>query len=112
MSSTPPPAGPATPEQDWTAEVAARIETAVSTVRDKTTVPAILAAESVVYGVMIAVLGAAMFILFMIALIRLVEVYLPIDPIGRRVWITEAGAAAILLVLGMFLWRKRRPKGA
>lgn len=115
MSSTPQSAGPATPassEQDWAAEVATRIETAVSTVRDKTTVPAILAAEGIVYGVMLAVLGAAMFILFMIALVRLVDVYLPVDPIGRRVWITDAGAAAILLGLGMFLWRKRRPKSA
>ena len=58
------------------------------------------------------VLGAAMFILFMVALIRLVDVYLPVGPIGRRVWIVDAGASAILLALGTFLWRKRRPKSA
>ena len=112
MSSTPPPAPPATPEPDWPAEVAARIESVVGTVRDKTTVPAILAAEGLVYGVLLAVLGAAMFILLMVSLIRLVDVYLPVGPVGRRVWIVDAGASAILLALGMFLWRKRRPKGA
>lgn len=112
MSSTPSPAGPATTEQDWPAEVAERIETVVGAVRNKTTVPAILAAEGVVYGVMLAVLGAAMFTLFIVALIRLVDVYLPVDPVGRRVWIVDAGASAILLILGTFLWRKRHPKGA
>lgn len=111
MSSTPPPAGPAIPDHDWPAEVAARIESVVGTVRDKTTVPAILAAEGIVYGVMLAVLGAAMFILFVVALVRLVDVYLPVDPVGRRVWIVDAGASAILLALGTFLWGKRRPKG-
>lgn len=112
MSSPTPPAGPTAPEQDWPADVAARIETAVAAVRAKATVPAILAAEGVVYGAILAVLGSAMLILFVIAMVRLVIVYLPIDPLGRRVWITEAGAAAILLGLGMFLWRKRRPKSA
>lgn len=112
MSTTPSPSGPAGSEHEWPAEVAARIETVVAAVRDKTTVPAILAAEGIVYGVVLAALGAAMFILFMIALVRLVDVYLPVQPIGRRVWIVDAGASAILLVLGTFLWRKRRPKSA
>lgn len=112
MSTTPSPSGPATPDQEWPAQVAARIETAVATVRDKTTVPAILAAEGIVYGAVLAVLGTALFILFMIALVRLVVVYLPVHPVGRRVWIVDAGASAILLALGTFLWRKRRPKSA
>ncbi len=112
MTSTPPPPGPATPEHDWPAEVAARIESAVVTVRDRTTVPATLAARGLVYGVVAGVLGTAMFILLVIALVRLCDVYLPFHPIGRRVWVVDAGASAIFLLAGTFLWRKRRPKGA
>ena len=112
MTSTPPPARPASPEQDWPAEVASRIESAVGAVRDKTTVPATLAAKGLVYGVVVAVLGVAMFILFVIALIRLLDVYLPFHPVGRRVWVVDMAAAAIFLLAGTFLWRKRRPKGA
>ena len=117
MSSSTPspsgsPSGSPTGNQDWPAEVAARIESVVGAVREKTTVPAILAAEGVVYGVMLAVLGAAMLILFVISLVRVVVVYLPLHPYGRRVWIADAAAAAILLATGTFLWRKRRPTGA
>lgn len=112
MTSTPPPAGPASPEQDWPAAVASRIESAVGTVRDKTTVPATLAAKGVVYGVVAGVLGTAMFILLVIALVRLLDVYLPFHPLGRRVWVVDMAAAAIFLLAGTFLWRKRRPKGA
>lgn len=112
MPSSPSPTGPGTPHQEWPDQVAARIEGAVAAVRGKTTRPAILAAEGVVYGVLLAALGAAMFVLFMIALVRLVDVYLPVHPIGRRVWIVDAGASAILLAAGVFLWRKRRPKSA
>lgn len=103
---------PASPGQDWPADVAHRIETVVGTVRDKTTIPALRAAQAVVYGFLLGVVGALLMILFVIALVRLVDSYLPVHPYGRRVWIVDAGASAIFLGAGMLAWRRRRPRSA
>lgn len=105
-------ASPASPGNDWPAEVAARIDSLVGTVRDKTTVPATTAARVVVYGSLLGVLGAAIGILMVIALVRLLDVYLPFHPLGRRVWVVDAAASAIFLAGGAFMWRRRRPRRA
>lgn len=102
----------ASPGNDWPADVTGRIESVVGTVRDKTTVPAMTAARGVVYGLVLGVLGAALGLLLVIALVRLLDVYLPFHPVGRRVWVVDAGASAIFLGGGAFMWRRRRPRRA
>ena len=97
--------------RDWTDEVADRIESAVTGVRDKTTVPITKAARAVVFGSVAGILGAGAFLLVVIAVIRLLDVYLPYHPLARRVWTVDAGAAAIFLAAGAFAWRRRRPRG-
>ena len=96
--------------RDWTDEVADRIESVVSSVRDKTTVPVTKAARALVFGVVAGTLGAAAFLLIVIAAIRVLDVYLPYHPLGRRVWTVDAAAAAIFLGAGAFAWRRRRPR--
>lgn len=103
---------PASSGNDWPADVAARIDSLVGAVRDKTTVPATTAARVVVYGLFLGVVGAALGILLVIALVRLLDVYLPFHPLARRVWVVDAGASAIFLAGGAFMWRKRRPRRA
>lgn len=99
-------------DRDWTYEVTERIESVVDTIRSKTTVPAVLAAETVVYGLVAAILCAALIVLLVVAGVRLLDNYLPFDPRGRRVWVAYAIVAAIFLGVGAFLWRKRLPRGA
>lgn len=106
-SASPEPTG-----SDWAGDMAGRIDSVVGAVRDKTTVPATTAARAVVYGLIVGVLGAAFGILAVIGVIRLLDVYLPFHPVGRRVWVVDAGASAIFLVGGAFLWRRRRPRRA
>ena len=106
-SASPEPSG-----SDWATDVAGRIDSVVGSVRDKTTVPASTAARAVVYGLIIGVLGAALGILIVIGLIRLLDVYLPFHPIGRRVWVVDAAGSAIFLIGGAFFWRRRRPRSA
>ncbi len=104
-SPSPTPSG-----SDWPAELAARIDSVVGTVRDRTTVPAATAARGVVYGLVVGVLLAAIGILMVIALVRLLDVYLPFHPLARRVWVVDAAASAIFLGAGAFVWRRRRPR--
>jgi hypothetical protein len=91
---------------DWTTEAADRIESVVTAVREKTTVPVQKIAAAVVYGLVAGVLGAAALILIVVGVFRL-HVYLPFHPEARRVWITYMVLGAIFVVLGGFMWRKR-----
>ena len=99
-------------DRDWTVEVADRIESVVETVRDKTTVPVTKVARGVVFGLIAGILGVAALFLLVLALIRLLDVYVPIHPLSRRVWIVDAIASAIFLGSGAFLWSKRQPRGS
>lgn len=99
-------------DQDWPAQVAERIESLVATVKGKTTVPATTAARGLVFGLVVAVLGVVLLFFLVIGVVRILDVYLPYHPMGRRVWTVDAGAGAIFLVAGAFLWKKRRAKPA
>jgi hypothetical protein len=96
-----------TADGDWTVEVANRIESVTETVREKTTVPVLTAAQMLVFGIVAALLGLLAFLFFVVALIRVLEAYLPIHPLARRVWVVDAIVAAIFIGSGAFLWRKR-----
>jgi hypothetical protein len=96
--------------RDWTDEVTDRIEFAVSTVRDKATVPVIKATRAVVIGVIVFVLAVAMLLLVVMLLRRLLVVYLPIEPWGRKVWVTDAILGGLFLVAGAFCWSRRRAR--
>ncbi|MBV9661795.1 MAG: hypothetical protein JO337_11615 [Acidimicrobiales bacterium] len=111
MTATGPASSPGQ-EKDWTSEIAGRIESTVALVRDKTTVPATLVARGLVFGLVVGVLAAAMLFLLVVALVRIADVYLPFQPVGRRVWVADAIASAIFLLGGALVWRKRRPKDA
>ena len=106
------PPSPAPSGRDWPTEVAGRVDSLVGSIRDKTTVPATTAARAVVFGLVVGVLGAALGILMVIALVRLLDVYLPFHPVGRRVWVVDGAASAIFLGSGAFIWRRRRPRRA
>jgi hypothetical protein len=97
-------------DRDWTVEVTDRIESVVEIVRDKTAVPATKVAEMIVFGVVAALLALVAFVSLVLLTIRLLYVYLPIHPLARRIWVADAIAAAIFLVLGAFIWRMRQPR--
>jgi hypothetical protein len=100
----PPKAGP-----DWTTQVADRIESVVTKVRDKTTVPVQKAARAAVFGLIGLVIGALAFVLLIVAIFRL-HVYIPGHREGRKVWIADVGVGAIFVLIGGFCWSRRKPR--
>jgi predicted lysophospholipase L1 biosynthesis ABC-type transport system permease subunit len=93
--------------QDWTARATDIVETVVATVRTKTVVPITKVAQILAFGLILAAGAAAVGILFVIALVRVIDVYLPIHPHARAVWVTYAGLGAIFVVVGAFCMRRR-----
>src|SRR5579871_1828057 len=100
-------------EPDWTTTALDRIDSAVGVVRDNATTRLIVAARAVVYGLIAAVLGLVILVLFVVALVRVLDVYLGnlhlvglnTHP-GRSVWVADAILGGIFALAGLFLLRK------
>ncbi|MGH9039176.1 MAG: hypothetical protein ACRDZ3_02995 [Acidimicrobiia bacterium] len=89
-------------EPDWTAQVADAIDNAVSTVRDKTVVPAQKLVRAVVAGLLAGVLASVALVLLAIGAFRVLSVYLPED-----VWAADLVLGGIFTVAGLFCWSRR-----
>jgi hypothetical protein len=87
---------------DWTDQVADAIEGAVTTVRDKTVIPAEKVVRAVIAGLVVGFFAAAAALLAAIGFFRLLDVYLPGD-----VWVPYLLLGGIFTVAGLFCWSRR-----
>ena len=93
---------------DWPAQAADTIERVVQGVRDKTTGPAITAARWFVAGVFLLFAGTAVLILLVIALVRVLDVYLPDSIFGdHHVWAAHTIVGLPLFLAGLLLLARR-----
>jgi hypothetical protein len=92
----------------WQARVVDNIDDVVTTVHERVIRPLLLVARAVVFGILVATMTLVVGVLFCIAVIRLLDVYLFRD----RVWASDALVGGLLAVLGIFLWTRRRGAGA
>ena len=97
---------------DWPAQAADTIERVVQGVRDKTTGPAITAARWFVAGLTLLVVGTMLAILLVVALVRLLDAYLPDSVFGEQhTWAAHGLVGLPLFLAGMVLLRKRNRPG-
>jgi hypothetical protein len=92
---------------DWTVQAADTIDKVVVGIRNKTAVPLATVARALVYGLLAAVIGTAALVLFVVGLIRVLDTYLP-----RGVWVPDVALGTLFTLVGLWLWRKRKPKNA
>ncbi len=87
---------------DWTTQGADTVEQLVTTVRDKTVVPATNATKAVVYGLLVLFFGLTALTLFCIMVFRILNVYVP-----GGVWVSWLILGGIFVLAGGFCWTKR-----
>jgi hypothetical protein len=96
--------------QDWTVQAADRIESVVSSIRDKTVVPASTVARALVFGIIAGVVGVVALVLAAIGGIRALDVYLPFH-VGishaRSVWISDMIVGGIFVLIGWFFFLRK-----
>jgi hypothetical protein len=93
---------------DWPAQAADTIERVVQGVRDKTTGPAITAARWLVAGLFGLLLGTMVAILLAVALVRVLDAYLPDSVFGEQhVWAAHGILGLPVFLVGLVLLRKR-----
>jgi hypothetical protein len=77
------------------------IDTVVATVNDRAVRPAVVAARSVVFGIIIAVIGITVVIMFCIGFIRLTTIA------GHRIWASYIVLGLIFSAVGAVLYARR-----
>ena len=77
------------------------IDTVVATVKDRAVRPAVVAARSIVFGIVIAVIGLTVVIMFCIGFIRLTTIA------GHRIWASYIVLGLIFSAVGAVLYARR-----
>lgn len=91
------PTGP-----DWADQAADTVISVVDQVRQKTTGPLLTAARAIVYGLIGFFAALVALIVLVIALVRLLDVYLP-----GAVWSAYLLLGTVFLLAGLLVWRRR-----
>lgn len=95
------------PEPDWAAQTADTIESVVERVRAKSTAPLETIARVLVYGLLVAIVGAIALVLLVISVVRIADSVL--GDVGD-IWLPYLILGLFFSLLGLFLWSKRAPK--
>jgi hypothetical protein len=77
------------------------VDAVVATVNDKAVRPAIVAARGIVFGVIIAVVGITVVVLFCIGFIRLTTIA------GHRIWASYIVLGLLFSAIGAILYSRR-----
>jgi hypothetical protein len=103
---------PPAPAPDGPAQAADTIERVVGSVRDNTTGPALTASRAAVYGTFAGLVGTVCLVMFIIAGVRLLDVYLPDAVFGEdHMWAAYLIMGLAFVVPGGVLWARRHQAG-
>jgi uncharacterized BrkB/YihY/UPF0761 family membrane protein len=91
----------------WADQLADYVVQGVGWLKARTTTRAQTALRAVVYGVVLLVSLFAAFVLLIISLVRIWDVYVPIEPLGRRVWLGYVTFGGLFFIAGavLLLWK-------
>jgi hypothetical protein len=91
-----------TPSPDWATRTADSIERVVTTVRDRTTRPLLVAGRGIVFGLLAGVVGVAAVVLLSILIVRVLVI------LTDRAWVADLILGALFVIVGFVLLRLRR----
>lgn len=92
-------------EPDVVDAVFAYFDRFMDAVHDRVLRPIMLAGRFVAYGFILFLLVLVIVTALVIGVVRFATVYL----FAQHIWITYLVVGAVSLVIGLFIWRKRRP---
>ena len=92
----------------WAVELADRLTDTVARVKARTTVKVVTALRAVVYGSVVLVAMVTAAILGTIGVVRIWDAYVPISPLGRRVWLGYVVVGGLFFLGGALVMSRRR----
>jgi hypothetical protein len=88
-----------TPSPDWATRTADSIERVVTTVRDRTTRPLLVAGRAIVFGLLAVVVGVAAVVLLSITVVRVLVI------LTDRAWLADLILGVLFVIAGfVLLW--------
>ena len=81
------------------------VDHALDVFHDKVLRPVFLAGRTIAFGFVLLAFGVATLTVLLVGLVRLLNIYL----FAGREWITYLSLGAILVAIGLVLWRSRKP---
>jgi hypothetical protein len=96
---------------DWPAQATDTIVKVVGTASDKVTGPVTTAARGLVFGLFAAILGLTALVLASIAVVRVLDNYLPDSVFGtNHVWAVYLILGVLFVIAALWLWRKTKTR--
>jgi hypothetical protein len=102
------PAGRSPQSVDIADAASARIIDLVGKVRARTTLKVVTLLRIVVYGLVVAIALITALVLIVLGVVRIWDAYLPLDPVGRRVWLGYVVVGGLLFLGGAALLGRHR----
>ena len=100
-------------DPNWAADTTDQVVRLVDTVKSKTTKPAVMAARGLVFGLLAVFLGLFAVVLLLVGLTRGLQAAIePATDQARAVYISYFIVGAILVVVGLVLFKKRNDGSA
>lgn len=94
----------------WAGTLSNLVISTVGTVKSKATVRVVSILRLVVYGVVILAALVTAGLLLLIGVVRIWDVYVPLQPLGRRVWLGYVVFGGALFLTGLWLLAGSRKK--
>jgi hypothetical protein len=113
LNAAPQPPPAKTQVAAWADELSGYVIDGVAWLRAMTTVRALTALRALVYGIVVIVAAIAALVFVTIALVRIWDVYVPIEPLGRRIWLGYVVFGGLYFIAGLVLlaWKRNgRPE--
>lgn len=88
-------------------ELSDHVVDAVGWLKARTTLPVVTVLRAVVFGLVVVVALITATIFVVIGLMRIWDAYLPLHPLGTRVWLGYVALGALLVAAGTFLLVRR-----
>ena len=89
-------------EKDWVSQALDSLEGIIDAIRSRTSEPLLKIVQTIVFGMLAAGLAVTMLLLFTVGGVRLVDAYLP-----QGVWLAYFIVGSVLMLAGLWAWRKR-----
>lgn len=98
--------------EDWPAKASATVVQYVGTVREKTTGPALVASRYAVYSLAMVLIALVLAVLVLVLLVRLLVTATALLSFVEEgeTWLAYYILAAIFVLGGAILWRKKEPR--
>lgn len=96
----------------WATELSDRVVQSVDRVKARTTLPVVTVLRAIVYALVVLAAVTTALVLGVLGTVRIWDVYVPLGPLGRRVWLGYVVVGGALFLAGGALLARRKPGSA